>query len=62
MQCDCFSHNGFVTRVGREGLTEGREGVRLDKVGSVSAMVEVEDHWADEKVIDEQYRRFLNGS
>ncbi len=33
----------------------------LDEVGSVSALVEVEDHWVD-AIIDQQYRRFLHGT
>jgi len=43
------------------GLTEGADQCRLDKSGSVSALVEGEGHWVPE-LLDQQYRRFLNGS
>ena len=64
-----FSRNGFLTREGHrvaqqhslEGLLPRVVSVIVDIPGSVSALVEVEDHWVDE-VIDEQYRRFHNGS
>ena len=52
MTCSCSSHNGFLTAKGlREaakrsslirGLDARRYELHLDKVGSVSAMVEVE--------------------
>ena len=70
--CGCHSHNGFVRSP--EGLAQ-RElkldaldamGLKpiLDKLGSVSALVEVEDLYAfvTEDMTDEQYRRFHNGS
>ena len=71
-KCGCHSHNSFVrlsedeaiTRVHQlalRGLTGAPEDVILDIEGSVSALVEVEDHW-DYDIIDEQYRRFHNGS
>jgi len=72
------SRNGFLTergyaelaqRTSLEGLSP-RGGVDtdagfhyLDKVGSVSALVEVEEfHVWDEQTVEHQYRRFLNGS
>jgi len=71
VKCDCHSHNGFLTAKGlreaaqRELELPGVDGMGsdryLDKVGSVSALVEVEDHWVDE-VLEDQYRRFHNGS
>ena len=72
MTCNCHSHNGFLTDRGyaevaqrelfsAEGLTRSDEDVRVDVVGSVSGLVEVEDHW-DPELIDQQYQRFLNGS
>jgi len=70
--CDCRSHNGFLTAKGLEeaaqregewdGLTYLRSSVTLDKVGSVSGLeLERDSHMCDE-LIDQQYRRFLNGS
>jgi len=72
-----YSRNGFLTergyaelakRTSREGLSprgvdEMVAGRYLDKVGSVSALVEVEDpfDW-DDAIIDQQYRRFHSGS
>ena len=44
--CTCFSHNGFLTRKGyllREALAGRRSAEYVDKVSSVSALVEVED-------------------
>ncbi len=67
-ECGCFSHNGFLTergfaelaqQVSLEGLTPLSDCVRVDKSVSVSALVEVE---VSDLMIDEQYRRFLNGS
>ena len=53
MKCNCLSHNGFLTDRGlaevaqRRALLPGVDNtgvsLYLDKVGSVSAMVEVED-------------------
>ncbi len=42
IRCGCLSHNGFLTRRGYEVAAEA-DGSYLDKVGSVSALVEVED-------------------
>ena len=67
--CGCHSHNGYL--LSPEGLAqrehEGPElaGVvatrYLDKVGSVSALVEVEvSHVFDDQLLDEQHRRFLS--
>jgi len=71
MDCRCHSHNGF--RLSPEGLAQrdllGPElaGVvaqrYLDKVVSVSGLRRDEtDHVFDDLIVDEQYRRFLNGS
>ena len=65
-----FSRNGFLTdrgyaevaqQISLEGLDSRVDIEYLDKSGSVSAMVEVEDHWVDE-LLDQQYRRFQHGS
>ncbi len=75
-RCECLSHNGFLTAKGlkeaeqRELELAGFRGVDksmapwyLDKVGSVSALVEVEgDHVFDDQLLEDQYRRFHNGS
>ena len=72
-KCDCFSHDGFLTAKGLEEAAQRiaclDEGLAvelplqyLDKVGSVSAMVEVEEfHVFDDQLLDQQYRRFLSG-
>ncbi len=73
MKCSCHSHNGFLlssTELAQQetlGLcipcgvvAPGEDQLYLDKVGSVSGLVEVEDHW-DADLIDQQYQRFLNG-
>jgi len=67
--CGCHSHNGF--QLSPEGLAqrdlEGPElaGVvakrYLDKVGSVSGLERNGTHW-DDDVIDQQHRRFVDGS
>ena len=69
--CGCHSHNGF--RLSPEGLAQrDREGPELagviakrylDKVGSVSGLEleRINLELGDEE-IEEQYRRFLNGS
>ena len=72
--CGCHSHNGFL--LSPEGLaqrdrqidaflegalTEDDQAVRLDKSGSVSGSDQLSSHWDDE-LIEEQYRRFHNGS
>ena len=41
-RCNCRSHNGFLLRRGYE-LAAGAVSSYLDKGGSVSALVEVED-------------------
>ncbi len=76
--CRCTSHNGFLTERGFAELAQrtSLEGLLplggvdtdevvpyLDKVGSVSALVEVEEfHVWDAQLLDSQHRRFLNGS
>jgi len=76
MDCNCLSHNGFLTAKGLEeaeqrvvdgaeflGVDERQLSLYLDRVGSVSALVEVEeDHVWDDRLLDEQDRRFHNGS
>ena len=69
--CDCSAHNSFLTAKGlaeaalRRGDTlelAGAVATRyLDKVGSVSGSDLVELHW-DDALIENQYRRFLDGS
>ncbi len=68
-----YSRNGFLTSRGYreveqrslegleiQGVDRSQVSLYLDKVGSVSAMVEVEDHWLDDEDLNEQYRRFLD--
>jgi len=78
MKCGCLSHNGFLTGRGyeaaqqinlgfperpRDGVDKGEPVCYLDKVGSVSGLIEIEygEIWNDQR-LDEQYRRFINGS
>jgi len=74
VQCKCLSHNGFLTSRGyrevaqRERDLRGVDGMStlwyLDNRVSVSALDGDGDlyaDWCDHK-IDQQYRRFLNGS
>ena len=72
MDCTCHSHNGFQLRSSEEelaeqtsleGLTPFSDSVIVDKVGSVSGLMPFESmmEW-DEQFLDQQYRRFLNGS
>ncbi len=74
-ECRCHSHNGFVlgeprsleglsiARAEEKGLTPDVDCVRLDLVGSVSGLRRDEtDHVFDDEIVDNQYRRFLNGS
>ncbi len=62
--CGCHSHNGF--QLSPEGLAppgahevvdSGPSAAQVDRVGSVSGLVEVEELWVDE-LLEEQYRRF----
>ncbi len=76
MTCRCHSHNGFVLRPSEEGLAQRkdvrREGVDMetglayvDKVGSVSGLVEVEvmeDIVYDSKHIELNLELVQNGS
>ena len=70
--CSCHSHNGLLTA---KGLVEAAQRSRkaaevdnmdmfgyLDKVGSVSALVEPREPIFVDGLLDEQYRRFHNGS
>ncbi len=69
--CGCNSHGSFLTAKGREAAAQrelemfdldGMASERyLDRVGSVSASNGDGDVFVDE-LLDEQYRRFLNGS
>jgi len=71
MTCGCTSHNGFLTDLGYAQVAQReleRHGVDsmdmveyLDKVGSVSGSPMRDLHW-DDALIEEQYRRFHNGS
>ncbi len=70
MTCGCNSHGSFLTakglgeaaqRFSLEGLAPRGELEYIDKVGSVSALVEGEGHIFDDELIDSQYRRFDNG-
>jgi len=76
MTCLCRSHGSFLTAKGLEeaaqrelvfaagcamGLTPDVHAVRLDKSGSVSAS-EPMSFIFDDDVLEEQYRRFHNGS
>ncbi len=70
--CDCSAHNGFLTAKGlaeaaqRERQLDGVDGMELfpylDRVVSVSALVEVEETEMCDTLIDQQYQRFLHGS
>ncbi len=72
MRCNCRAHNGFLTakgleeaaqRFSLEGVAPRGEGEYVDRVGSVSALVEGEGAiWLPELQLEEQYRRFHNGS
>jgi len=72
--CNCHSHNGFQLSRSEEGLEQRRgdsfefDGVDkrqlslyLDKVGSVSGSP-VPEFIFNDSVLEDQYRRFLNGS
>ena len=71
--CSCSSHGGFLTAKGlgeaaqREVDCYGVDAMwssgYLDRVGSVSALAEAEGfHVWDDGLIEEQHRRFHNGS
>ena len=71
--CSCRSHNGFLTAKGLEEAAQRRDAIRevdamdeslyLDKVGSVSALdPDPGTLWLPGPLIDQQYRRFLDGS
>jgi len=71
-RCSCTAHDGFLTERGyaevaqRERLLYEDLAVEetlgyLDRVGSVSGLPLPKIHW-DHELIDEQYRRFHNGS
>ncbi len=65
-RCTCHSHGGFLLspegdaqQFSLEGLTDSERSVSLDIPVSVSALFEFE---LNDKLLDEQYRRFHNGS
>ena len=70
--CGCHSHNGFLRAKGLKEAAQQRslEGLRplsdlliFDTVGSVSALGEGEEfHVWDGQLLEEQHRRFHNGS
>jgi len=69
--CDCRSHNSFLTakgleeaaqRISLEGLAPFGDREYVDKVVSVSASTGPLSHWPGDAIIEEQHRRFLNGS
>ena len=75
MKCECNAHGGFLTAKGLEEAEQRRgdtfefDGVDkrqlplyLDKVGSVSGSPSPEVHWPDDSCLEEQHRRFHNGS
>ena len=72
MKCTCHSHNGFVLggpalagapaqQISFEGLTPTGAPGRVDRSVSVSALVEPVEPVFVDALIDQQYRRFLNG-
>ena len=71
MSCNCRSHNGFLMAKGLEEAAQrelelaGVAGMELeqylDKVGSVSALIEPSEPIFVDALIDEQHRRFLDG-
>jgi len=67
MRCRCHSHGSFFTRRGYEaarlyGVDKTEESRYLDKVGSVSALVEVEEDYDYDPTHIELNRRLIHGS
>ena len=74
--CGCNAHGSFLTAKGLkeaeqrsagafvfDGVDKRQLSLYLDKVGSVSALVEgEEDHVFDDHVLEEQFRRHSYGS
>ena len=69
--CGCHSHGGFL--LSPEGLEQRELGfeeylaagvtpVYIDSVGSVSGVITVDHLIFDDAVLEEQHRRFNNGS
>ena len=73
MNCECRSHNGFLTAKGLEGATQRRREIHgvdnmdmfgyIDKVSSVSGLELERDLFVDttDEQLDEQARRFHHG-
>ena len=71
MKSEHFSRNGFLTgkglkeaaqRFSLEGLAPRGVHEYLDKVGSVSALIEPSEPIFVDELIEEQYRRFHSGT
>ncbi len=73
MKCSCSAHGSFLTAKGLEEAAQRREyssetvdmfesSMYLDKIGSVSGSGLDGLRWPSDAIIEEQYRRFLNGS
>ncbi len=61
--CGCITHNGFLTRAGYRALDRKAGSGYIDSMVSVSGPRRDEENcFFDEELIDEQYRRFLDGS
>ena len=73
--CSCSAHGTFLTAKGLEeaeqrraaafefdGVDKRQLSLYLDKVGSVSGMPLEELHWPPDAFLEEQHRRFHNGS
>ncbi len=73
--CSCSAHGSFLTAKGLEeaeqrrgepflfdGVDKRQLSLYLDRVASVSALPGPEVHWPCAHLLEEQYRRFHNGS
>ena len=70
-KCECTSHNGFLTdrgyaevaqRTSLEGLAPLGDHAYVDRVVSVSALIEPSEPIFVDGLLEQQYQRFLNGS
>ncbi len=61
--CRCLSHNGFLTRAGYRAVDGAGPLPYIDRVSSVRGLDQDQGHpiW-DAQLLEEQYRRFHNGS